>query len=176
MNNKTFDDMPIPLGGAVPFEPGIIREERRPETHSFTDKTKARVNRNFNESPLVRLYSKDRITQNQYGAAIMYMEAYFKAYPTQSHEYKARVDGGGYPDRDYSLAAEDRILAAGRIMDPVRYKALQMFVIDECEPSELGAKFGRGWGRKSVDKRIGEFLDELSEIWPQTKVKAEYVA
>lgn len=143
-----------------------IRQERKRVIEKYTPDTKSRVDRNFNESPLVRLYMNGRITQDQYGAAIRYLETYYAAYPTQSHEYKARVDGGGSPVIEYSLSAEDRVLRCGKLMEPDNYKALQMLVIDEAEPYYLMERFK--WGKNSITANICRVLDELIYIWGET--------
>ena len=51
-----------------------IRPERKRHIEKYTPDTKQRVDRNFNESPIIRLYMNGRINQEQYGAAIRYLE------------------------------------------------------------------------------------------------------
>lgn len=171
---QTFETDPIPAGGAIPFEPGIIREERKPEPQQFTPNSKERVNRNFNESTLTRLYMSERITQSQYGAAINFLRELSKASRPQSHEYKPRTEGGSMGDNSASLDAQQRMVMVWRLMTPIRYKALQMLLIDDCHPSDLAAKFGRGWqSSRALNKRICEVFDELSKIWPKTKNKTQ---
>ena len=153
--------------------------ERRPDIHKYTPDTKARVDRNFNESPHVRLYMTGKYdegsdkakAQDRYGIGIAYLETYYQAYPTQSHEYKARVDGGGQSLIEYCLSAEDRILRCGRLMDKRSYKAIQMLLVDGLEPKQISFSMSgvHGWGIRSINKRLCEVLDELSSVWPATK-------
>ena len=159
-----------------------MRPERKRHIEKYTPDTKQRVDRNFNESPLVRHYNLKKLTpqsginkgnarigMDRYNAALIYLETYFAAYPTQSHEYKPRVDGSGKPMLEYCLAAEDRILRCAQLMSQSNYKALQLYLIDELSLAQISTEMGKGWGRKSVLKRLGEVLDELGYVWGRSR-------
>jgi len=156
--------------------PNLIRENgpEKLDLRDFSEKSKSRVRRNFNVSPIERLYNLGKINQNQYEAAVTYRQCYYRAYPSQSHQFKEAVDGGGSNgSADFCMAAEDRILNCGKLMKTTDYVAVQKLIIDECEPYQLSDIFHgiRGWSRYTRMKRIRQVLDELSHIWPSTNKK-----
>lgn len=168
-----FNERPIPR--TAPFPAGYSVDPPRPDIRRTSDKTKSRVDRNVNASPLEALYLKySTIDQSQYEAACLYRYLHRALERPMSQLYGERISGGsgrnGEADgADGVIDAQTRLLRLAQIIPRHYFKPCEMLVIEEKPLAAIAAEMGRGWSKTLRGKRIGEALDALSEALPKTK-------
>lgn len=176
-----FDHMPLPEPGQVPLDPKILKEPYRQEIEQYTPDSKSRVNRNTNESELIRLYMKNKITTSQYNAAL-YLEMYYKrVMPSIVGGYGERITSHKTDDETvFQIDAQTILMNIADLMDDDYHTALRLLVLDNYHLAEISRRMValgyRGWSKNLVKQRIcgkegreeGALL-QLSRILPQAK-------
>ena len=168
-------NMDIPKPGEVPFEDGIFNEPAPRNIEEYTPDSKSRVNRNTNESELVRLYMKNIIDTGQYTAATYLEQYYSRVMPATTGGYGERIASNASKEDTEAdrMDAQTVLMNIADMMRPDYHKAVRMLVIDNYHLASIARKMNgtKGWSKNYVKVRIQEALTELSRVLPQAKRK-----
>ena len=170
MKYKEFETLPKP--GEVPL--GLnFREPLGRKIEEFTPDTKSRVNRNVNESELVRLYMSNKIDTSQYNAAIHLEQYYSRIMPSVTGGYGERLTSSGTKQDTEAdkIDAQTVLMNVADMMRDDLYRAVKMLVVDNYHMAEIGRKMRgvKGWSKNYITVRMQEALTELSRVLPQAK-------
>lgn len=181
---KDFDNMSIPAGGAVPFEPNfrIDHPVKRFITEYKLGK-EGSLSWNCNESSLVSLHIRYKVlNMNHFNIAGYLLAGYHSLETKQSSSYdpvivdKSRenmVEKRKNKDFDYRKLIHNLIHMMPKEDDPrskFYYRIVEMIVRDNASMAQVSIEMRNrgqsGWSKDLRSKRVVEAFDRLIDVYP----------